>query len=74
MGTNKVTAPMRALSERLVANYEIVVTEKDAEKLPLTEIQDWPEDRWRRGRVSAKCGEDGTRRNQAEASIQLQPQ
>jgi hypothetical protein len=34
---------MRALSERLVANYEIVVTEKDAEKLPLTELHDLPE-------------------------------
>ncbi len=40
MGTNKAAAPMRALSERLVANYEIVVTEKEAEKLPLNELQD----------------------------------
>ena len=40
MGTNKVASPMRTLSERLVANYEIVVTQKDTEKLPLTELQD----------------------------------
>ena len=43
MGTNKAAAPMRALSERLVANYEIVVTEKEAEKLPLNELQECPE-------------------------------
>jgi hypothetical protein len=34
---------MRMLSERLVGNYEIVATEKEAEKLPLNELLEWPE-------------------------------
>ena len=38
MGTNKATAaPMRALSDGLVAIHDIVATEKEAEKLPLNE-------------------------------------
>jgi hypothetical protein len=39
---------MRELSERLVGNYEKVATEKDAEKLLLKELQQWPENVWRR--------------------------
>jgi hypothetical protein len=39
---------MRVLSERLVGNYKIVATEKEAEKLPLNELQEWPENLWRR--------------------------
>ena len=48
MGTNKAVASMRALSERLVAIYDIVSTEKEAEKLTLNELQECPENLWRR--------------------------
>jgi hypothetical protein len=48
MGTNKAAAPMRALSERLVAIYDIVATEKVAENLFLKELQECPENLWRR--------------------------
>ena len=48
MGTNKTLAPMRTLSERFVTIYDIVVTEKEAEKLPLDELQECPENLWRR--------------------------
>jgi hypothetical protein len=48
MGTNSAAAPVRVLSERLVGNYEIVATEKEAEKLPLNELQEWPENLRRR--------------------------
>ena len=48
MGTNKSARPMRALSEKLVTNYEVQVTEKEEENLPLTEIQECPKNLWRR--------------------------
>ena len=48
INTNRAAASMRELSERLVGNYEIVATEKDAEKLLLKELQQWPENLWRR--------------------------
>ena len=48
INTNRAAASMRELSERLVGNYEIVATEKDAEKLLLKEHQQWPENLWRR--------------------------
>ena len=70
MGTNSAAALVRVLSERLVGNYEIVATEKEAEKLPLNELQEWPENLRRRlaeAEGNAKCGESGTRRNQANA-------
>ncbi len=46
MGTNRAAASMRVLSERLVGNYERVATEKEAEKLPLNELQESPENLW----------------------------
>jgi hypothetical protein len=48
MGTNRAESSMRVLSERLVGNYEIVATEKEAKKVPLNELQEWPENLWRR--------------------------
>jgi hypothetical protein len=48
MGTNRAASSMRVLSERLVGNYEIVATEKEAEKLPFNELQERPENLWRR--------------------------
>ena len=42
MGTNKATDPIRALSERLITTYEVVVTEKEAKydksSTPVTEV------------------------------------
>ena len=38
MGTNKTAVSMRVSSERLVASYEIVVTEQESEKLSLNEL------------------------------------
>ena len=32
----------------MVGNYEIVATEKEEEKLPLNELQEWSENLWRR--------------------------
>jgi hypothetical protein len=43
MGTNRAADSRRMWSERLVGNYEIVATEKEEEKLPLNELQEWPE-------------------------------
>ena len=43
MGVNKAGTPTRALSERLVTIYDIVETEKETEKLPLSELQECPE-------------------------------
>jgi hypothetical protein len=48
MGTNRAAASMRVLSKRLVGNYEIVATQKETEKLPLNDLQEWPENLWRR--------------------------
>ncbi len=44
MGTNRAAA-WSVLSARLVGNYEVVTTEKETKprKLPLNEIQEWPE-------------------------------
>jgi len=42
MGTNKAADPIRALSERLITTYEVVVTEKEAKhdksNTPVTEV------------------------------------
>jgi hypothetical protein len=42
MGTNKAADPIRALSERLITTYEVVVTEKEAKhdksSTPVTEV------------------------------------
>ncbi len=48
MGTNRAAVSLRVLSERLVGNYEIVATEKEVEKLPLNELQEWSENLRRR--------------------------
>jgi len=48
MGTNRAAASMRVLSKRLVENYEVVATDKEAEKLSLNELQEWPENLRRR--------------------------
>ncbi len=48
MDTDERAAPMRELPEKLVAIYDIVSTEKEAEKLPVNELQECPENLWRR--------------------------
>ena len=40
--TDERAAPMRELPEKLVAIYDIA-TEKEAEELPLNELQEWSE-------------------------------
>ena len=39
---------MRELPEKLVTIYDIVSTEKETENLPLNELQECPENLWRR--------------------------
>ena len=43
--TDERAAPLRELPEKLVAIYDIA-TEKEAEKLPVNELQECPENLW----------------------------